>query len=74
MTLTAPSADVDLAYRSCVRTTRQAAANFYYGISLLPRQKRWAMSAVYAFSRRVDDIGDGSMAVDAKLHALAAER
>jgi phytoene synthase len=74
MTLTAPRADVDLAYRSCVRTTRQAAANFYYGISLLPRQKRWAMSAVYAFSRRVDDIGDGSMAVDAKLHALAAER
>jgi phytoene synthase len=74
MTLTTPRTDVDLAYRSCVRTTRQAAANFYYGISLLPRQKRWAMSAVYAFSRRVDDIGDGSLAVDAKLHALAAER
>jgi phytoene synthase len=74
MMLTAPRTDVDLAYRSCVRTTRQAAANFYYGISLLPRQKRWAMSAVYAFSRRVDDIGDGSLAVGAKLHALAAER
>jgi 15-cis-phytoene synthase len=74
MTLTAPRTDVDLAYRSCVRTTRQAAANFYYGISLLPRQKRWAMSAVYAFSRRVDDIGDGSLAVERKLHALAAER
>jgi phytoene synthase len=74
MTLTAPRTDVDLAYRSCVRTTRQVAANFYYGISLLPRQKRWAMSAVYAFSRRVDDIGDGSLAVERKLHALAAER
>jgi phytoene synthase len=74
MTLTAPRTDVDLAYRSCVRTTRQAAANFYYGISLLPRQKRWAMSAVYAFSRRVDDIGDGSLAVERKLDALAAER
>ena len=74
MTLTAPRTDVELAYRSCVRTTRQAAANFYYGISLLPRQKRWAMSAVYAFSRRVDDIGDGSLAVGPKLHALAAER
>jgi 15-cis-phytoene synthase len=68
------SADVELAYRSCVRTTRQAAANFYYGISLLPRPKRWAMSAVYAFSRRVDDIGDGSLDNATKLAALRAER
>ncbi|MDQ6805637.1 MAG: presqualene diphosphate synthase HpnD [Actinomycetota bacterium] len=68
------SADVELAYRTCVRTTRQAAANFYYGISLLPRPKRWAMSAVYAFSRRVDDIGDGSLDDADKLAALAAER
>ena len=66
--------DVERAYRSCVRTTRHAAANFYYGISLLPRPKRWAMSAVYAFSRRVDDIGDGSLDDATKLAALAAER
>jgi phytoene synthase len=66
--------DVEEAYRSCVRTTRHAAANFYYGISLLPRPKRWAMSAVYAFSRRVDDIGDGSLDDATKLAALAAER
>jgi phytoene synthase len=68
------SPDVELAYRTCVRTTRHAAANFYYGISLLPRPKRWAMSAVYAFSRRVDDIGDGPLADEVKLAALAAER
>ncbi|HWF50759.1 MAG TPA: presqualene diphosphate synthase HpnD [Solirubrobacteraceae bacterium] len=68
------SPDVELAYRSCVRTTRHAAANFYYGISLLPRPKRWAMSAVYAFSRRIDDIGDGPLADEVKLAALAAER
>ena len=67
-------ADVERAYRTCVRTTRHAAANFYYGISLLPRPKRWAMSAVYAFSRRVDDIGDGSLDDATKLAALAAER
>jgi phytoene synthase len=70
----AADADVERAYRSCVRTTRHAAANFYYGISLLPRPKRWAMSAVYAFSRRVDDIGDGSLQNSTKLAALAAER
>lgn len=68
------SEDVERAYRSCVTTTRHAAANFYYGISLLPRPKRWAMSAVYAFSRRVDDIGDGHLDDGAKLAALAAER
>ncbi|MEA2197881.1 MAG: 15-cis-phytoene synthase [Solirubrobacteraceae bacterium] len=68
------SEDVEQAYRSCVRTTRQAAANFYYGISLLPRPKRRAMSAVYAFSRRVDDIGDGALDDATKLALLAAER
>ena len=35
------------------------AANFYYGIRLLPRGRRRAMCAVYAFARRIDDIGDG---------------
>jgi phytoene synthase len=74
MTVIAANGDVEQAYRSCVRTTRHEAANFYYGIGLLPRRKRWAMSAVYAFSRRVDDIGDGSLERDAKLAALAAER
>jgi phytoene synthase len=74
MTLTTPRPDVELAYRSCVRATRHAAVNFYYGISLLPRRKRWAMSAVYAFSRRVDDIGDGFGDADSKLTALATER
>lgn len=70
----APGLEVEGAYRSCVRTTRREAANFFYGISLLPRAKRNAMSAVYAFSRRVDDIGDGSLPDAAKLSALSAER
>ena len=61
-----PSADVERAYRSCVRITRHEAANFFYGIRLLPRPKRQAMSAVYAFARRVDDIGDGTLDVAAQ--------
>jgi 15-cis-phytoene synthase len=68
------SSEVELAYQSCVRSTREAAANFYYGIRLLPADKRRAMSAVYAFSRRVDDIGDGSLEAATKLTMLAAER
>ncbi|MGH2915874.1 MAG: presqualene diphosphate synthase HpnD [Solirubrobacteraceae bacterium] len=62
------------AYDDCVQSTRHAAANFYYGIRLLPVDKRRAMSAVYAFSRRVDDIGDGTLDTAAKLAALDAER
>jgi phytoene synthase len=53
-----PALEVELAYRACEEITRREAANFYYGIRLLPRDKRQAMTAVYAFARRVDDIGD----------------
>lgn len=65
---------VSEAYRACEQTTRREAANFFYGIRLLPADKRHAMSAAYAFARRVDDIGDGTMATAAKLEALAHER
>ena len=61
-------------YRRCERITRSEAQNFYYGIRLLPPDKRRAMSAVYSFARRVDDVGDGSLAPAEKLERLAAER
>ncbi|UGS38774.1 phytoene/squalene synthase family protein [Capillimicrobium parvum] len=68
------TATIQGAYRACEETTRREAANFFYGIRLLPPDKRRAMSAAYAFARRVDDIGDGTMPDDAKLAALARER
>ncbi len=37
---------------------RTAAKNFYYGFMVLPRRKRNALSAVYAFMRHADDICD----------------
>src|SRR5439155_18197664 len=58
------------AYRRCEAITRRRAANFYYGIRLLPAEKRRAMSAVYAFARRVDDIGDGPLGPEQKLLQL----
>jgi phytoene synthase len=61
------------AYRSCEAITRREAANFFYGIRLLPPDKRRAMCAVYAFARRVDDIGDGDLPHDFKLAALERE-
>jgi phytoene synthase len=64
----------ELAYARCEQITRSEARNFAYGIRLLPPAKRQAMSALYAFARRVDDIGDGASAVDVKLGQLAATR
>ncbi len=61
------------AYRHCERITRRQAANFYFGIRLLPPSRRRAMCAVYAFARRVDDIGDGELAAEQKLSGLQAQ-
>ena len=47
-----------MAYSVCKGITRQNARNFYYGFLVLPRRKREALCAVYAFMRRCDDIAD----------------
>jgi len=47
------------AYEVCAAITKTEAANFSYGIRLLPSYKRDALSAVYALARRIDDIADG---------------
>lgn len=46
------------AYSVCRHIARSAAKNFYYGFLVLPSDKRNAISAVYAFMRRADDISD----------------
>ncbi len=61
------------AYRHCEAITRKQAANFFYGIRLLPRERRRAMCAAYAFARRVDDIGDGTLPREEKLRLLDHE-
>jgi len=47
-----------IAYSVCRGITRAAAKNFYYAFLVLPKSKRRALSAVYAFMRRCDDISD----------------
>ncbi|MBV8893228.1 MAG: phytoene/squalene synthase family protein [Acidobacteria bacterium] len=47
-----------IAYSVCRSITRAAARNFYYAFLVLPRSKREALCAVYAFMRRCDDIAD----------------
>ncbi|MEU0391523.1 presqualene diphosphate synthase HpnD [Streptomyces sp. NPDC006208] len=68
------SAPVQAAYSYCEAVTGHQARNFAYGIRLLPTDKRQAMSALYAFSRRIDDIGDGKLASDAKRGRLEETR
>jgi 15-cis-phytoene synthase len=68
------ASDLRAAYRECERITREQAKNFSYGIALLPGDKRRALSAIYAFARRVDDIGDGSMPAEEKIAALERAR
>jgi phytoene synthase len=47
-----------VAYSVCRGITRKAAKNFYYAFLVLPKPKRQALCAVYAFMRRCDDIAD----------------
>jgi len=57
---------VQEAYAEVGRITRREAKNFAYGIMLLPREKRQAIAAIYAFARRVDDVADGDLPLEQK--------
>jgi phytoene synthase len=52
------SVTVEQAYAEVERVTRARAKNFAYGIMVLPREKRRAIAAIYAFARLVDDAAD----------------
>lgn len=47
-----------VAYSVCRGITRTNAKNFYYGFLVLPKRKRQALCAVYAYMRHCDDIAD----------------
>jgi 15-cis-phytoene synthase len=51
-------AQLTMAYSVCRGITRAKAKNFYYAFLVLPKRKRQALCAVYAFMRRCDDIAD----------------
>jgi phytoene synthase len=46
------------AYAVCGAIAQREAKNFYYSFRVLPKHKRNAMCAVYAFMRHADDISD----------------
>ena len=49
---------LEASYGYCERIARERAKNFYYSFLLLPRPKRQAMCAIYAFMRECDDRSD----------------
>jgi 15-cis-phytoene synthase len=66
--------NTDEAYQQCEQITWEQARNFAYGIRLLPPAKRRSLAAVYAFARRIDDIGDGDLPPDTKAAQLEQAR
>src|ERR1700677_2473300 len=61
-------------YELCRQIARRSASSFYYSFLLLPRAKRDAMCALYAFLRRTDDLSDGPSAADERRQPLLAWR
>lgn len=49
---------LDECYEYCKKITRERGTNFYLGFSFLPKEKRNAIFASYAFCRYADDIVD----------------
>lgn len=50
---------LDASYAWCRAIARRSSSSFYYGFLLLPREKRAAMMAIYAWMRLADDLADG---------------
>src|ERR1019366_7297893 len=61
-------------YAECHRITRAAHSSFYLAFFGLPKQKRRALCALYAFMRLVDDVSDEPGDIESKRRGLARWR
>ena len=67
-------AQVRSAYQACQRITKRRAKNFYYAFITLPKAKRQAIYAAYAFCRFCDDYSDEPIPLDEKMRLLSDYR
>ncbi|HLZ67387.1 MAG TPA: presqualene diphosphate synthase HpnD [Aliidongia sp.] len=76
MSMTAPiqTDDVSADLAEVTRQVGQAKSSFYTAMRFLPKDRREAMFAIYAFCREVDDIADEPAPQDEKQRGLAAWR
>lgn len=58
-----------LAFEQVKAVTRDQSRTFYFASGLLPKRKRWAIRALYAFCRRTDDLVDKKDATLADVEA-----
>jgi len=66
-----PSPDmIQASYQFCRQLCRRAGSNFAVTFLVLPRPKRPAMHALYAFMRHTDDLADNTQPVAARAEAL----
>jgi squalene synthase HpnC len=65
---------VAASYAECNRIARASKSSFYLAFFGLPRPKRNALCALYAFMRLVDDVSDEPGGLDAKRSGLARWR
>jgi phytoene synthase len=66
--------EVAQSYELCHNVARAANSNFYYAFYLLPKPKRNALAALYAFNRLVDDVADEGADLGVKQRGLARWR
>jgi phytoene synthase len=63
----ATNAELDAAYAECRAIAKREAKNFYYAFVALPKPKRNAICAIYAFMRKADDLADDEgLSIDAR--------
>ena len=72
--LPTPADAVRASYEACQQIVKAAHSNFYYAFFLLPKPKRDALTALYAFMRLVDDVADEGDNVADKQRGLAKWR
>lgn len=70
----APALSDEAASAHVAAITKSSGTSFYWAMRLLPKPRRDAMFAIYAFCREVDDIADRDGPADSKLAGLAEWR
>ena len=69
-----PGISIAESYKKCHLIARAAHSNFYYAFFLLPKPKRDALAALYAFMRLIDDVSDEKQNLAEKQRGLARWR
>jgi len=65
---------IDVSYKACRRLARRSGSNFYPCFVGLPKEKRRAMDALYAFMRHTDDLADDPLPAELRRQSLAKWR